>query len=170
MPTIRLVHPRYRALALFAALVVAAACSDSPTSSADDRSLEGLVTLSLDDSVNGPPDDTVPDGPGHFKGVVRGWDPSVSDTMASLVPLPNVRVTAYERDGTVQQPELGDPVAQTFSNQQGHWELPTVPGGEYIITFVPAASSGYRSGWTLGFAWPGSGNNTWGISLPKASN
>ena len=169
MPTSRIQHPRYRALALTLALAaLVAACGDDPSSPADGASLDGFVSAQRNDSTGGPPPDTVAEGPGRFKGIVRGYTPGAVDTTATLVVLGNVKVTAYEYEGTMNQPALRDPVAQTFSDLQGRFELPTLPGGNYVVTFVPPASSGYRPGWTIGWAWPRSGDNDWQIHLPKA--
>ena len=168
MPTSRIQHPRYRALALLTALVfTAAACSDD-SSGPDSDPLAGLVAAERGDTAESPPNET-PDGPGHFQGLVKGYTPGVIDTNSTIVPLADVRVTAYrnENTGVGTPPEAGDAVATTFSNASGAWALPTLPGGEYVVTFVPPASSDYRAGWTVGQAWSGSGAGQWQIHLPK---
>ena len=63
----------------------------------------------------------------------------------------------------------GAAVATTTSSASGAWSLPTLPGGDYIVTFVPPESSGYRAGWTIGTAWTQSGVDPWQIHLPKAA-
>lgn len=166
MPTSRIQHPRYRALALLAALTFAfAACSDDSSGPAADP-LAGLVTAERGDTAETPPNET-PDGPGHFQGFVKGYTPGVVDTNSTIVALADVRVTAYRNDGTGVQPEAGDAVATTFSNASGAWALPTLPGGEYVITFVPPAGSSYHGGWTVGQAWSNSGDSPWQIFLSK---
>ena len=168
MPTTRFPHPRYRALALIALLSFGvAACDDDANGPATDP-LAGLVTAERGDTAEAPPNQT-PDGPGHFQGFVKGYTPGVVDTNSTIVPLANVRVTAYrsEAQGTSAQPEAGDAVATAFSNANGAWTLPTLPGGEYIVTFVPPAGSNYHGGWTVGQAWSSSGDSPWQIFLSK---
>lgn len=166
MSTPRTVHPRYRVLAVVAALFLAAACGDDSTAPVSDP-LAGLVNAGRGDTAESPPNET-PDGPGSFHGFVKGFTPGVPDTNSTIVPLPEVRVTAYRREGDDTQPRAGAAVATTSSNASGAWTLPTLPGGEYIVTFVPSASSGYRAGWTIGTAWSQSGVEPWLIHLPKA--
>ena len=165
MSTPRTVHPRYRVLAVLAAFLIAAACGDDSTAPVADP-LAGLVNAGRGDTAEAPPNQTT-DGPGSFQGFVKGYTPGVIDTNSTLVALAEVRVTAYRREGDDAQPRAGAAVATTSSNASGAWALPTLPGGEYIVTFVPSEASGYHSGWTIGTAWSQSGVDPWQIHLPK---
>lgn len=165
MSTPRTAHPRYRVLAVLSAILLAAACGDEPSGPAADP-LAGLVSAQRGDTAEAPPNQT-PDGPGSFHGFVKGYTPGVIDTNSTIVVLPGVRVTAYRREGDATQPRAGDAVATTYSNASGAWALPTLPGGDYIVTFVPPETSGYRAGWTVGTAWTNSDESPWLIHLPK---
>src|SRR5687767_8669398 len=123
------------------AVVLATACSDRDPAGPGNDPLAGLTEAERGDTVTTPPP-SVPRGPGHFVGTVYGYDPG-PDTLASSVRLPGARVTAFV---LVQSPDTvvaGRQVASVLTNSQGFFQLPTLPAGEYIVTFVPPEGSPY---------------------------
>jgi hypothetical protein len=97
---------------------------------------------------------------------VLGYEPG-PDTLASAVKLPNVKVTAYLRISmSTDSIGLGTIVASTVSDANGEWQLPTMPGDEYIVTFVPPEGSKYRGVWTIATAHQNSNQQAWFIMLP----
>lgn len=157
------------AAALFSAasiLAGAVACSNADPSGPENNPLAGLTVATRGDSA--PNEAPEPDslGPGHFEGTLYGYDPG-PDTLANAVRIEGARVTAYEREEANGQVVAGDQVASVFTNAQGFFRLPTLPGGSYVVTFVPPASSPYRGGWTSAQAWPHSGDSPWYIMLPR---
>ena len=141
------------------AAVSMAACADNP--SAPDL-LAGMAQVTTADSTGTPPP-SEPTAPGFFRGVVMGYAAG-PDTLANSERLPNVSVQAYLYSGT--QP-VGDAVASTASNANGEWQLPSLPGAEYVVTFTTPSGSKYRSGWTLGRTGASSGTHPWWIMLPE---
>ncbi|HEX9691703.1 MAG TPA: hypothetical protein VGA22_06365 [Gemmatimonadales bacterium] len=149
------------AAALAVASLVAAGCADPPTAGNEDV-LAGLEAVSTNDS--GP---TQPiDGPGSFRGGVMGYDPG-PDTLDTTVRLPNVQVTVYTRvDSEGDAVGVGPEVVSVLTDENGEFQTPELPGGEYVVTFMPPADSRYSGGWTIGVAHPESNQHPWWIMLP----
>ena len=148
-------------------LTAAAACSDADPGGPVNDPLAGLAVATR--GGGGAPEEAPePDslGPGHFEGTLYGYEPG-PDTLANAVRLENARVTAYEREERNGQVAAGDEVASVLTDAQGFFRLPTLPGGPYVVTFVPEGSSPYRGGWTIGYAWRQSGDSPWYIMLPR---
>ena len=152
---------RFAAIAFVA---IAAACADGPAGPVGDP-LAGLAVAERGDTASASPTST-PRSPGYFVGTVYGYEPG-PDTLASAVRLEGARVTAYVRVDGSEGVTAGRQVASVLTNAQGHFQLPTLPGGEYVVTFVPAATSPYRGGWTTAEAWQQSGDSPWWIMLPR---
>lgn len=157
---------RLATLATLAASLAVIACADSidPVLSP----LADLARFDSDTTVNGPPPTTPSPNPtpGSFRGTVRGYEPG-PDTLASAVRLANVTVTAFRRVPTASDTlGLGPEQASVITNAEGEFQLPTMPGGEYIVTFVPHPSSKYRGVWTVATAHESSGEFPWWIMLP----
>ena len=157
---------RFRpALASIALIAAISACSDSGPATPDGDPLAGLTAATRGDTAPAPPSES-PRSPGYFVGTVYGYEPG-RDTLETAVRLEGARVTAYvraERNGEVV---AGRQVASVLTNAQGHFQLPTLPGGEYLVTFIPATGSPYRGGWTTAEAWQQSGDSPWYIMLPR---
>ena len=153
------------ALAALALLAATSSCSDSGPAAPDSDPLAGLAAATRGDTAEAPPPEAPP-SPGHFVGTVYGYEPG-TDTLASAVRLRDVRVTAYERAETSEGVGAGRQVATVLTNALGFFHLPTLPGGEYVVTFVPPASSPYHGGWTTAGAWQQSGDHPWHIMLPR---
>ena len=147
------------------ALVVAVACSDNGPAGPGPDPLAGLTAATRGDTAPEPPQST-PRGPGFFVGTVYGYEPG-PDTLASAVKLEGARVTAFVRVDTGDGVAAGRQVASVVTNAQGFFQLPTLPGGEYVVTFVPPSASPYRGGWTVAAAWQQSGDSPWYIMLPR---
>jgi len=121
--------------------------------------LAGMVQVTVADSTGtAPPQE--PMAPGFFRGVVMGYE-SGPDTLANAQRLAGVSVKAYARVG--DQPS-GDAVAAVTSDANGEWQLPTLPGGEYVVTFTPAGNT-YHGAWTIGRTSASSGEHKWWIML-----
>lgn len=154
---------RLIAAALAAALL---ACGGDATTEPEIDHLAGLTRVEQGDSVaTAPPN--APTAPGRFHGTVWGYVPG-GDTLATRVPLGGVRITAYRavpRSDGGRAP--GDEVASTTTAADGTWALPTLPGGEYVVTIVPPSGSGYRGIWATATAWAHSADHPWFTMLPK---
>ena len=152
-------------LAAIALLAATSSCSDTDPGAPDGDPLAGLAAATRGDTAAAPPPEAPP-SPGYFRGTVYGYEPG-PDTLASAVRLDDVRVTAYVRAETSEGVVAGRQVATVLTNTEGFFQLPTLAGGEYVVTFVPPAASPYRGGWTTAGAWQQSGDNPWYIMLPR---
>ena len=71
--------------------------------------------------------------------------------MVTAPRIANVKVTAYTiASNTGGEVAPGDQVATTTTNASGDFQLPTLPGGNYVVTFIPPAESKYRGQYTSG--------------------
>ena len=61
---------------------------------------------------------------------------------------------------------VGTVVANIVTDANGDWQLPTMSGGEYVVTFVPPDGSKYRGVWAVAIAHSGSNQQAWFIMLP----
>lgn len=152
----------YRAgLAIAAVAVTAIACANDPILP-EPSPLTGLTHITSNDTGTTPPDSVAP-GPGFFRGTVRGTQPGPDSIGA---PLSNVRVTAYPRvQSSTDTLGVGPTAGSVLTNASGVFQLPTLPGGQYIVTFNPPDGSTYRGVWTTAFAHPHSGDSPWFIFL-----
>ncbi|MGV3710578.1 MAG: hypothetical protein ACO1Q7_17235 [Gemmatimonas sp.] len=155
--------------ALLIATCVFAACSDSSTEPQPQTSvLTGLSAGTRNDTVTTPAPNT--SGSGNFRGTVMG--PSVTgpgtDTLATSPRIANVTVTIYPRLADVNgEITLGAAAGSTTSNAQGQWTLPTLPAGEYVVTFVPPENSNYRGSYAFGPLRSNSNQYAWWVVLNK---
>jgi hypothetical protein len=76
-------------------------------------------------------------------------------------------VTAYPRLSTEPIPDVGPAAASVVTGADGKFQLPTLPGGEYVVTFNPPASSIYAGVWVTATAFDGSSEWPWWVVLPK---
>lgn len=165
------------ALALVAGAVIG--CADGSTA-IDSSPLDGLTRAASTDSGGGPPPTTPPpdsgatppvSGPGTFRGYVRGQsEPGTGpDTLASAPKLPNVRVTAYPRvqSSGADSIRLGPEASSALTDANGEFRLAELPGGEYVVTFVPPEGSIYRGVYATATANSQSVNYPWWVVLPK---
>jgi hypothetical protein len=150
-------------LAVFAAIITA--CSDGAPVETGSDLLRGLAATTRNDSSPQPDSVTTPT-PGYFRGYLYGYEAG-ADSMSAAVPLSGARVTAYERAEAAGAVVPGRQVAEVISNAEGFFQLPTLAGGDYVVTFVPATASPYRGGWTIGHASEQSGEYPWTIMLMR---
>jgi hypothetical protein len=145
---------------------IAIACADGASSPIVRSPLDGLVEVGSNDSVPGYPPPQPAPTPGTFHGVVRGYEPG-PDSGVAPVKLADVRVTAYERVSmSTDSIGVGTVAASVQSDANGDWQLPTLPGGEYVVTFDPPSGSRYRGVWTVATAYSGSNDFRWFVMLP----
>lgn len=111
--------------------------------------------------------------PGYARGTVMAPStnaPPGTDTLATATRIVGAKVTAYPRvRSTTDTVGAGPVAAQVETNGKGEFQLPTLPGGEYIITFNPPAaqSSVYGGVWTVTTIHSNSHVNPWWIVLWK---
>jgi hypothetical protein len=162
-------NPR-TSLTAFAAIllvaVAAAACADqAATQPTGESPLAGLSAAGRNDTAQAPANPAEPT-PGFFRGTVYGYIPGRSDTLETAVRLAGVRVTAYPRVPSSSDPyAVGPAAASVTTDANGEFVLPTLPGGEYAVTFTPPEGSKYRAAWTVGVAHAGSGDRPWWVML-----
>lgn len=146
------------------------ACAESTGPDANDV-LAGLVAAAPQDSAGGsvtPPTGT--GGSGYFRGYVRGPNApgTGGDTLATSPRIAGVVVRAYPIvGGTSSGPELGALAGEVTTNAQGAFTFPTIPAGEYVVTFRPPASSGYQGIWVYGPIHSTSHEFPWWVTLPR---
>jgi hypothetical protein len=163
-----------RAIAALALLAVAVACSDDSPTDAGASPIAGLVSKSATDSVgNAPP--TVPPGnatAGSFHGTVLGpSQPGAgNDSLQTAPRVAGATVTAYPvLSGSGASARLGTAVATAITGADGKFRLGTMPGGEYVVTIVPPASSIYAGVWVTAIAHATSDVYPWWVVLPRKS-
>jgi hypothetical protein len=145
-----------------ALVVLASACSDS--SGPQQSPLDGLNHFAGTDSAGTPPPPP-PSGtltPGYFQGTVIG--PSApgagGDSLATAPRVAGVVVSAYL--------ELeSDPVARVTTGADGHFSLPALPGGSYVVTVAPPLESGYGGVWATAPIHEASHLHPWWVVLWK---
>jgi hypothetical protein len=157
--------PRAITVLAISLATIQVACSDAGTGPITDP-LAGLAQTTRNDTATAPPTTTAPT-PGSFVGTVYGYVPGPgTDTLQTSERLQGVQVTAFVRAEVNGATAAGSEVASATTDAMGYFQLPTLPGGEYVVTFVVPQGSIYRSSWTVGMAWEGSANSPWFIMLP----
>ena len=157
-----------KALAALVAVAAIAACS-TDTVEPNGSPLAGLDKSATGDtaSVNHSPTGT---GPGYFRGTVLGPSQpgSGNDSLNTAPRISGVVVTIYER-----KPVAGDTVAvgdakgSVTTGADGKFTLPTLPAGEYVVTFVPPANSPYHGSYAFGPLNEKSSTYPWWVVLAK---
>ena len=142
---------------------------DGPATGPVAAPLAGLVPGASNDSspvTNPPPDPT----PGSFHGTVMGHSPFPpgTDTLSTLPRIVGARVTAYTHGQPTATDTLGvgAQVASVTTDASGKFQLPTLPGGLYIVTIVPPAGSSYHGVSVAATAYEHSGDYAWWVVLP----
>ena len=146
---------------------LAIACSDDPTSPANDP-LAGLSQRAGNDSAGNPlPPPPATPVAGGFHGTVLGPSTpgSSGDTLATAPRIAGVVVRAYKvTGGTQAEPELG-PVEQTVTTGvDGKFAL-TLSGGNYVVTFTPPENSMYGGVWVTASTSATSNQWPWWVIL-----
>jgi len=147
-------------------VMTAVACGDSTPASPDEGSdpIKNLVQVQSPDTARAGVSSAK--GDGSFHGFVRGYNEAdFPDTLKSVKALANVVVTAYPAELTNGDPKLGPAAATVSTSSDGQFTFPTLKGGLYVVTFVPAKGDSYASAWTQATAHPQSGDLAWIIML-----
>lgn len=152
-----------------------AACAEQGPTPIDGSPLTGLSRAATNDSTGTPvpPPPTGTTTPGYVRGTVMAPStnaPPGTDTLATATRIVGAKVTAYPRvRSTTDTLGAGPMAAQVETNNKGEFQLPTLPGGEYIITFNPPASQSavYGGVWTVTTIHSNSHANPWWIVLWK---
>lgn len=151
---------------ILGAAVAALACGDTPTD-VDPSIILGLSKAEANDTVTTTPPPPSQASPGSFHGFVLG--PGTGpDTMATAPRLQGIAVTAYPLLGwSGTEPQVGETAASLITDANGAFQSPTIPGGEYVVTFVPPANSIYRGVYVTTTIHEGSDGGNWWIILPR---
>jgi hypothetical protein len=131
--------------------------------------LAGLVPGATNDSspvTNPPPDPT----PGSFHGTIMGHSvfPPGTDTLSTLPRIVGARVTvfAHGQPTTSDTLGVGAQVASVTTDANGQFQIPTLPGGLYIVTIAPPAGSKYQGIYVAAIAHAHSADYPWWVVLP----
>jgi hypothetical protein len=162
-----------RIAALVVAVALASACSDDTPATEPEESngsvLAGLSIVGRNDTVKTPPPTQT--GSGYFRGTVMG--PALpgagNDSLSTSPRLAGVTVTIYPRiESTLSsQIPVGPAAGSSVTNAQGLFQLPVLPAGEYVVTFVPPAGSVHQGVYAFGPLRSNSGDYPWWVVLPK---
>ena len=164
---------RIAVVAVFVAgAALAAGCNDSTPSEPEQAGgnvLAGLSITGRNDTVRTPAPNL--SGSGYFRGTVMG--PALpgagNDSLATSPKIAGVTVTIYPRiESTLSsQIPVGPAAGTAVTNAQGLFQLPVLPAGEYVVTFVPPAGSIYQGVYAFGPLRSNSGEYPWWVVLPK---
>ncbi|HEX9562931.1 MAG TPA: hypothetical protein VF981_03140 [Gemmatimonadaceae bacterium] len=156
------------ALAILATLALA--CSDNPTAS-ENSPLAGLTLREGTDSVgNPPPPEPTNPTPGSFHGTVLGQsEPGAgNDSLITAPRVADVVVTVFPvTGGEPGAPTLGTAEATVTTGADGKFQLPTLAGGMYVVTFNPPGSSIYGGVWVTAATSAQSNDHPWWVVLWK---
>lgn len=149
---------------------LAIACSDDPTGS-EDSPLAGLAPRTASDSIgNPPPPPPTNPTPGSFHGTVLGpSEPGAgNDSLATAPRVAGVVVSArLVTGGSEADPDLGPVAASVTTGADGKFQLPTLSGGTYVVTFTPPANSIYGGVWVTSTTSATSNDWPWWVVLWK---
>ena len=164
-----------RGLTVAFGAVLFVACADQSPTPIGQSPLTGLSKASTNDSTGTPvpPPPTGTATPGYVRGTVMAPStnaPPGTDTLATATRIVGAKVTAYPRvRSTTDTLGAGPMAAQVETDAKGEFQLPQLPGGEYIITFNPPASQAtvYGGVWTVTTIHSNSSLHPWWIVLWK---
>ena len=143
------------------------ACSSVETTEIEEPNvIAGLAEAASNDTTSGPPPTPANPTPGSFHGYVIG--PGTGpDTIATAPRVAGTVITAYPHTGWVgSEPTVGPAAASVTADANGFFQTPTIPGGEYVVTFVPPSSSPFRGVFVMTTIFSGSSTGTWWVLLP----
>ena len=160
----------FRLIAALSAVLTLSACgTDGPTGPDGGSPLAGLKSTAPGDTSNVTHSPTG-GGPGYFTGTVVGpWQfGDGSDSTKTAPRLAGVVVTIYQRktDGA-DTAAVGDAKGSVTTGADGKFTLPTLPAGEYVVTFVPPSSSGHHGAYAFGPLRENSHLYPWWVVLAK---
>ena len=160
---------RWVACSIMIVGVTVACGGDSSSTGPVATPLAGLVPGATNDSspVTTPPPNPAP---GSFHGTVMGHSsfPPGTDTLSTLPRVVGARVTAYTHGQPTATDTLGvgQQVASVTTDANGRFQLPTLPGGLYIVTIAPPAGSAYQGVYVAAMAYEHSADYAWWVVLP----
>ena len=147
------------------------ACSSDPVAGPDQQQsspLAGLSAGARNDTVTTPAANS--SGSGYFRGTVMGPSPvgATGDTLGTAPRISGVVVSIYPRLADVNgQVTPGVLAGSATTDAQGLFQLPTLPAGEYVVTFVPPTSGAYKGTYSIGSLRSNSSTYPWWVVLPK---
>lgn len=150
---------------------VAVACSEDSPTQPTLSPLAGLRSEDARDSTGNapPPPPTGTLSPGTVRGTVLG--PSApgagNDSLETAPRVADVVVTAYPIVAMGAEPELGPAAGSATTDANGRFQLQSLPGGEYVVTFNPPTSSEYGGVWVTTVIHGGSDEHPWWVVLWK---
>jgi hypothetical protein len=154
--------------ALLAAIAVG--CSDTGVTNPNGPITAGLSKIPGNDSGTAKTGGSINDGPGYFHGTVLGTAPEIAgnDSLALFPKLGGVVVTIYPLvSATADTLNHGPAAGSVVTDAAGQFQLPTLPAGDYVITFVPPSSSAYRGVYAFGPLRSNSKDYPWWVVLAK---
>ncbi len=164
--------PARSTLATALLLATLAACSSDPSGPNGPAVLDGLVeAVAMDSTGTPPPPPTDPStGTGQVRGTVLApSEPGAgNDSLQTAPRIAGATLTAYPVL-TSNPLTLGVEVAMVVTDAAGHFELPTLPTGDYVVTVEPPAASAsvYYGQWIHGQIHPQSIDHPWWLVLAK---
>ena len=158
-----------RLAATLGIVAVVAACSTETAVQPEVSPLSGLNKSGSGDTSSAAHSPTGT-GPGYFRGTVLG--PSSpgggNDTLNTAPRIPGVVVTIYARKaGTGDTVAVGEAKGSVTTGADGKFQLPTLPSGEYVVTFVPPSTSQYHGAYAFGPLRQNSSDYPWWVVLAK---
>lgn len=157
--------------ALVLACVASFALACSENTDPDTSPIAGLRESSASDSTGAPPPPPPnPASPGYVHGTVLG--PSApgagNDSLNTAPRVAGVVITAYPRISPSSD-DLGPAAASVTTGADGKFQFPTLPGGDYVVTFEPPAGSIYGGVYVSGPIHDKSHEWPWWVVLWKKS-
>jgi hypothetical protein len=156
----------HRTAIAFAALtLLTAACSDQGATTPTTSPLAGLSLVTTNDTNATPT--APPTGSGYFRGTVMAPGAG-TDSLATKPRIAGVRVTIYVNlAGGGGGAQLGASAGSVLTGVDGQFQLPTLPAGEYVVTFVPPEGSVYNASYAFGPLCSNSSDHPWWVTLSK---
>ena len=160
---------RVSRIALGGAAAVVIACGAGELVGPDAWPLAGLSKTTANDTSSGAHTPTGT-GPGYFQGTVMG--PSApgggNDTLSTAPRIAGVVVTIYERKADeADSVSVGEAKGSVTTGADGRFTLPVLPAGNYVVTLVPPANSGYYGAYAFGPLRENSSEYPWWVVLAR---
>lgn len=161
---------RLRPLAAILVLGAVLACNGDDSLRPAPNPLQGLNALDARDSTGTlvPPPPAGAATAGYFRGTVLGPSApgSGNDSLETAPRVVGARLTAYPiiQDG-VAAGTIGAALAEIYTDADGRFTLPLLPGGEYVVTVTPPTGSPYGGVFVTATAHAESHVHPWWVVL-----